>query len=77
MDYIATKFFDAALSERAKQRMQQIERVASAREHRPFNPSAESYKSFCRKQLEVIASLGDVDFAEEKEFFERMLQINV
>ncbi|MBO7198728.1 MAG: GSCFA domain-containing protein [Alistipes sp.] len=77
VDYIATKFFNAALSEQTKQRMQQVERVISAMEHRPFNPSGESYRTFCNKQLEVIASLHDVDLTEEKEFFERMLQINV
>ena len=77
VDYIADKFFDLALSERAKQRMQQVERVISAMAHRPFNPLGESYKTFCRKQLAVIESLRDVDLTEEKEFFERMLQINV
>lgn len=77
VDYIAAKFFDVALSERAKQRMQQVERVVAAVEHRPFNPLSDSYKTFCRKQLEVIASLGDVNLNEEKEFFERKLQINV
>lgn len=77
VDYIADKFFAVALSERAKQRMQQVERVVSAMEHRPFNPLSDSYRAFCRKQLDVIASLRDVDLTEEKEFFERMLQINV
>jgi hypothetical protein len=76
IDYIADKFFDAALSERASQTMQQVDKVVAAVEHRPFNPDGESYKAFCRKQLEVIDALNGVDLSKERAFFERILAEN-
>ena len=76
VDYIAEKFFAAALSEAAKSTMQRVNRVVVAAEHRAFNPLSESYKTFCRTQLNEIAALKDVDLSKEKEFFERMLAIN-
>lgn len=77
VDYIAEKFFDAALSVAAKSTMQRINKVVAAAEHRPFNPTSEGYKSFCRTQLTEIAALKNVDLSNEKAFFERMLQINL
>ena len=77
VDYIAEKFFDAALSVAAKSTMQRINKVVAAAEHRPFNPTSEGYKSFCRTQLTEIAALKNVDLSNEKAFFDRMLQINL
>lgn len=77
VDYIAEKFFDAALSVAAKSTMQRINKVVAAAEHRPFNPTSEGYISFCRTQLTEIAALKNVDLSNEKAFFERMLQINL
>ena len=77
VDYIAEKFFDAALSVAAKSTMQRINKVVAAAEHRPFNPTSEGYKSFCRTQLTEIAVLKNVDLSNDKAFFERMLQINL
>ena len=76
IDYITEKFFEAALSERAKQTMQQVDRVISAVEHRPFNPQGESYKTFCRKQIEALEGLKGVDLSKERAFFERILAEN-
>ena len=76
IDYIADKFFDAALSERAKQTMLQVDKIVAAAEHRPFNPHGESYKAFCRKQIEVIDALNGVDLSKERAFFERILAEN-
>ena len=76
IDYITEKFFEAALSERAKQTMQQVDRVISAVEHRPFNPKGESYKTFCRKPIEAIEGLKGVDLSKERAFFERILAEN-
>ena len=76
VDYITEKFFDAALSERAKHTMHQVDRVISAVQHRPFNPHGESYKAFCRKQIEAIDGLKGVDLSKERAFFERILAEN-
>jgi hypothetical protein len=77
VDYIAEKFFSAALTDEAKSLMQRVQKVMSAAEHRPFDPTSEAYKIFCRKNLDDIAALSQVDFSEEKAHFERMLQINL
>lgn len=77
VDYIAEKFFDAALTDDAKSLMQRVQKVVASAEHRPFDPSSEAYKTFCRKQLEDIVALSNVNLKEEKAHFERMLQINL
>jgi hypothetical protein len=77
VDYIAEKFFSVALTNEAKALMQRVQKVVSAAEHRPFDPASEAYKTFCRKQLDDIAALAQVDLSEEKAHFERMLQINL
>ena len=77
VEYIAEKFFDVALSEQAKQQRGKIAEIMQARKHRPLNPTSEAYQNFCRQQLNAIAELKDVDFSEEKSYFEQMLQINL
>ena len=77
VEYIAEKFFDAALSERAQQQRGKVLEIMKARNHRPLNPASEAYKNFCRQQLNAIAELKEVDFSEEKSYFEQMLQINL
>ena len=77
VDYIAEKFFAAALTDEAKTLMQRVQKVVSAAEHRPFDPTSEAYKTFCRKNLDDIAAMPNIDFSEEKSHFERMLQINL
>lgn len=77
VDYIADKFFGAALTDEAKALMHRVERIVVASEHRPFDPASEVYKTFCRKQLDDIAALPKIDLSEEKAHFKRMLQINL
>ena len=77
VDYIAEKFFDAALTPKAKSRIVDIERIVRAASHRPQNPGSEQHKTFCRKQLEAIKAIKDVDLSKESEYFEQMLQINL
>ena len=77
VDYIAEKFFDAALSEQAKEQRDRVIQIMQARWHRPLNPTSEAYKKFCHQQLNAIDKLKEVDFSEEKSYFEQMLQINL
>ena len=77
VEYIAEKFFAAALSERAKEQQSKVLEIMQARNHRPLNPTSEAYKNFCRQQLSAIAELKAIDFSEEKGYFEQMLQINL
>ncbi|MBQ8492976.1 MAG: GSCFA domain-containing protein [Alistipes sp.] len=77
VDYIAERFFATAMSSDAKMVMSRVEEVVRAAEHRPTNPTSEAHRSFCRRQLEAIAELRNVDLSEERAYFERMLQINL
>ena len=77
VEYIAEKFFEVALSEHAKQQRCKVMEIMQARNHRPLNPTSEAYKNFCSQQLNAIAELKEVDFSEEKGYFEQMLQINL
>lgn len=77
VDYIADKFFEAALSDSAQSTMREVSKVVAAAEHRPFNPACEEYKIFCRKQLDAIDRLHCVDLSKERAYFERMLAENV
>ena len=77
VEYVTGKFFEAALSDDAKKRQNKVLDIVQARAHRPLNPHSEAYRNFCQTQLKNIAELGDIDFSEEKEYFEQMLQINL
>lgn len=77
VEYIAEKFFDAALDNKAKILIPKVLQITKAASHRPANPASEEFKKFCCQQLDAIAEIADVDFAEEKRYFERMLQINL
>jgi hypothetical protein len=77
VDYIAEKFFEAALSSDAQQLMARIGKVVQAANHRPTNPQSDKYRSFCQGQLQTIESIHGVDLSKEKQFFEQMLQINL
>jgi hypothetical protein len=77
VDYIANKFFEAALTISAKRKMAEVVKIVSAANHRPQNPHSEQHKAFCRRHIELIAQIEDVDLRKEREYFERMLQINL
>lgn len=77
VDYIADKFFEVALSNQVKEFMPKVLQIARAASHRPSNPASEEHKLFCRKQLDAIASMPEINFEEEKRYFEQMLQINL
>lgn len=77
VEYIAGKFFDAALSDKAKKTQNKVLEIMHARAHRPLNPHSEAYRNFCSAQLRAIAELPNIDFSQEKEYFEQMLQINL
>ena len=77
VEYIAEKFFDVALSQQAKEQRGKVLEIMRARSHRPLNPTSEAYKNFCRQQIDAIKRLKEIDFSEEKSYFEQMLQINL
>ena len=46
VEYIAEKFFEVAISERAQQQRGKVLEIIKARNHRPLNPASEAYKTF-------------------------------
>ncbi len=76
VDYIWERFAEAALSPHAQQLMPRIRSVMTAAAHRPHNPSSAIYKDFCRRQLQIIESMPEIDFDKEKAYFLSMLKIN-
>ena len=77
VEYIGEKFFEVALSANSKAVMSRVERIVQATKHRALNPHSESYKRFCRQQLDAIEQIKGVDLSKEKQFFDTMLQINL
>ncbi len=73
VDYVWERFCSALLSPKAQEQLPKIEQIVSAAEHRPFNPESEEHKAFCRKMLERVQSMPEIDFSLEKGAFERYL----
>ena len=73
VEYIWQRFAEATISRDAQELMQQIAKITQAASHRPFNPNAEAYHDFCRKQLLAIEHAEELcpglDFAKERAFF--------
>ena len=77
VEYVAEKFFATATTPATRQRMERIIRIVRNAEHRPQHPESEQYKELCRRSIAEIESLDNIDFSQEKQHFERMLQINL
>lgn len=71
IEYIAEHFFEAALTPRAKEQMQQVRAIIRAVGHRPRNPQSESYRAFLRQQIAAMDTLPDIDFSAERTAIER------
>ncbi|MBR6656082.1 MAG: GSCFA domain-containing protein [Alistipes sp.] len=74
VEYVWERFCEYALTDKARELLPKIEQIVAASQHRPFNPDSEAHRAFCRKMLEKIAIMpNDVDFASEREAFEKHL----
>lgn len=74
--YVWEKFTAAALSDRARNLLPEAEAIVAAAAHRPRNPQGEAHRAFCRRQLERIAALPEIDFQSETACFRRCIEIN-
>lgn len=74
--YIWEKFTATALTDRARNLLPEAEAITAAAAHRPRNPQGEAHRAFCRRQLERIAALPEMDFQSEAEYLRRCLEIN-
>lgn len=70
VDYIWEQFVRNVVSEKAQKLLPQVEQIVTAAEHRPFNPTSEEHRTFCRKMLAKADAMSEIDFAREKSFFE-------
>ena len=73
VDYVWERFCEAVLTPKAQAKLPQIAQIVAAAEHRPFNPESEAHKEFCRKMLEKIENMPELDFDSERKAFERYL----
>lgn len=73
VDYIWERFCEVALAAKTQALLPKIEQIVAAAEHRPFNPTSEAHKQFCRTMLEKTDAIEAVDFSLEKSVFERCL----
>ena len=73
VEYVWERFCDYALTDKARELLPKIEQIVSAAEHRPFNPESDAHRAFCRKMLAKAEEMHEIDFALEKEAFERYL----
>ena len=74
--YIWEKFIPAALDDRARELLPEVESIVAAAAHRPRNPHGEAHRTFCRRQLERIAALPEIDFRSESALFRQCIEIN-
>ncbi len=74
VEYIWDLFCGAAISEEARKRMQSVERIVRAANHRPRSVDSPQYKLFCEQQLRAIEEFAELDFSCERRFFESQLK---
>lgn len=73
IDYIWQRFSEYAFNTTTRQLIEQIARITQAAEHKPFEPTSEAHKHFCRQKLSQIEELNraypTLDFGKEIEAF--------
>lgn len=73
VDYIWKLFRGAAVGERARQAIDEAEKIADAMEHRPFNPDTPQHKAFraamLKKTEALQAKYPEIDWSKELDFF--------
>ena len=74
VEYVWERFCEYALTDKARELLPKIEQIVSAAGHRPFNPESDAHRAFCRKMLAKAEEMHEIDFALEKEAFERYLR---
>ncbi len=71
IEYIWEKFVAAALDDEARRLLPEVEAIAAAARHRPRNPQGKAHADFCRRCMDRIAALPQIDFSDEKRYFEQ------
>ncbi len=71
IEYVWEKFVAAALDDEAQRLLPEVEAIVAAARHRPRHPQGEAHAAFCRRCMERIAALPQIDFSAEKRYFEQ------
>lgn len=73
IDYIWNFFLETYFDLQTQVILKEVQKIRSARDHRPLHPGAAAHRQFARRQLEKIERLQKkysfLDFEEEKEYF--------
>ena len=69
VEYVWEKFVGTAMTAEAQALIPQVEAVTAAAKHRPIHPESESWREFCRHQLEAVERLKGVDMSAERAKF--------
>ena len=76
INFVFEKFADSFLNASSKKIMEEIEKVLSAVNHKPFLKESEVHKKFVVSQLKIICDLEknypSLDLSKEKKYFEGM-----
>lgn len=70
IEYVWEKFVAAALDDEAQRLLPEVEAIVAAARHRPRHPQGKAHADFCRRCMERIAALPQIDFSAEKRCFE-------
>ncbi len=76
--YIWEKFSGAWLDEETRKIIPAIQKLVSARNHRPFDPSSDKHREFCRNKLQEVRDLAErypfLDLSGLEEYFNSCLK---
>ena len=77
VEYIWEKFKNSLIQPSAQQLMNEVEKIAQAVNHKPFNTQSEEFKQFIKNTLLKIGSIGqrkpNIDFTHEVDLLNRYL----
>ena len=77
VDYIWERFSQTAFAPQTLDVIKRVESITTAAEHRPFNPTSDAHRNFCRQMLKQIEQLQaeypSICFDWEKEKFNTYL----
>lgn len=74
VEYIWEKFAQAALTDEAQRIVPIANQIVAAAAHRPQHIQTEAFRTFCRRMLKQIDTLPQINFSEERAYFEKYLE---
>ncbi|MEG2614244.1 MAG: GSCFA domain-containing protein [Alistipes sp.] len=69
--YIWEQFARTVLTDEAQRLIPLVAQIVTAAAHRPQHPTSNAFRIFCRQQLAQIDALPQINFTEERSYFEQ------